>query len=103
MKVIGREFEAVRKGECPTDKSGVVRLQKMGRIQQMNEIIFLVEDEPSGGFTARALGESIFTEGQTRDELLDNIREAVACHFGDADRAPLAFSDIRWHVKKEAI
>ena len=30
----------------------------------MNEIIFLVE-EALGGYTAKALGESIFTEGDT--------------------------------------
>jgi hypothetical protein len=47
----------------------------------MNEIIFLVENDPEGGYTARALGESIFTEAGDLDELRTNIREAVACHF----------------------
>jgi len=28
----------------------------------MSEVIFLVEEAPEGGFTARALGFSIFTE-----------------------------------------
>lgn len=49
----------------------------------MNEIIFLVEEAPEGGFTARALGESIFTEADTMDELRQQIRDAVACHFED--------------------
>lgn len=31
----------------------------------MNEVIFLVEEAPEGGYTARALGEAIFTEGET--------------------------------------
>ncbi|HEV2970206.1 MAG TPA: hypothetical protein VGY55_09465 [Pirellulales bacterium] len=47
----------------------------------MNEIIFLIEDAAEGGFTARALGESIFTAPDTMDELRLNIREAVDCHF----------------------
>ena len=47
----------------------------------MNEIIFLVEDAPEGGFTAKALGPSIFTEADSLDELHDNVRDAVRCHF----------------------
>lgn len=35
----------------------------------MNEIIFIVEDSPEGGYEARALGHSIFTEAETIDEL----------------------------------
>jgi predicted RNase H-like HicB family nuclease len=54
----------------------------------MNEIIFLVEeDEADGGYDARALGESIFTFGATKEELLYNIREAVDTHF-DEGKAP---------------
>jgi len=32
---------------------------------------------------ARGLGEDIFTQGRTLDELHRNIQEAVAVHFGD--------------------
>ncbi len=53
----------------------------------MNEIIFLVEEAPEGGFTARALGESIFTEADTMEELRQQIRDAVACHFEDGKAA----------------
>jgi predicted RNase H-like HicB family nuclease len=49
----------------------------------MNELIFLVENADEGGFTARALGYSIFTEAETVEELRANIREAVACHFDE--------------------
>lgn len=49
----------------------------------MAEIIFLIQDAPEGGFTARALGESIFTEAENLDELRQNLREAVSCHFED--------------------
>jgi hypothetical protein len=47
----------------------------------MNEIIFLIEDAPEGGYTARALGESIFTEADDLDAMRANIREAVDCHY----------------------
>ena len=47
----------------------------------MKEIIFLVEEAEEGGYTARALGESIFTEGETMQELKENIQEVLDCHF----------------------
>ena len=53
----------------------------------MNEIIFLIEEAVEGGYTARALGESIFTEGDDLDNLRANIREAVDCHF-EPDEKP---------------
>lgn len=53
----------------------------------MNEIIFLIEQAVEGGYTARALGESIFTEGDDLDDLRKNIREAVDCHF-EPDKKP---------------
>ena len=54
----------------------------------MHELIFLVEEDPSGGFTARALGMSIFTEAETKEQLQAKIREAVSCHFDDPSKAP---------------
>jgi hypothetical protein len=45
------------------------------------EIIFVVENSPDGGLTAKALGESIFTEGDNESDLKKNIRDAVFCHF----------------------
>ena len=47
----------------------------------MNELIFMVEEAPEGGFAARALGESIFTEADTLAELSGKVRDAVRCHF----------------------
>jgi hypothetical protein len=43
----------------------------------MNEIIFVVEDAPDGGLTARAVGESTFTQAATMTELHDKVRDAV--------------------------
>jgi hypothetical protein len=54
----------------------------------MKEVIFLIEEAPEGGLTARALGLSIFTDAETMDELKANIREAVRCHFDEEEDLP---------------
>ena len=47
----------------------------------IQEIIFLVEEPIEGGFEARALGESIFTQAETLSELREQIKDAIKCHF----------------------
>lgn len=64
----------------------------------MKEIIFIVEESPEGGFEARALGHSIFTEAKTAEELKENIKEAVRCHF-EEDVPKI----IRLHYVKEEV
>ena len=49
----------------------------------MSELIFIVEEAPEGGFIARALGASIFTEADTLAELHSKVRDAVRCHFDE--------------------
>ena len=49
----------------------------------MSEIVFVVEVAPEGGYIARALGESIFTEADTESELPVAVQDAVHCHFDD--------------------
>jgi hypothetical protein len=49
----------------------------------MSEVIFVVEEAPEGGFTARALGASIFTEADSVAELHQRVRDAVRCHFDE--------------------
>lgn len=39
-----------------------------------NEIIFIVEESQEGGWTARALGHSIFTEAESEDALKVNTK-----------------------------
>jgi hypothetical protein len=51
--------------------------------EAMSEIVFLVEDAPEGGFTARARGAAIFTEADDLADLSQRVREAVAVHFTD--------------------
>ncbi len=65
----------------------------------MNEIIFLIEDEPEGGFTARALGYSIYTDADTVEELHGNVRDAVACHFDDTQKPSM----IRLHFVHDEV
>jgi hypothetical protein len=49
----------------------------------MNEIVFVVEIAPEGGYTARALGESVFTEADNEAELRVAVQDAVHCHFDE--------------------
>lgn len=63
------------------------------------EIIFVVEEAPEGGYTAYALGHSIFTEGEDLDELRSNVRDAVRCHFEEEDLPRV----IRLHIVKEEV
>jgi len=47
----------------------------------MEEMIFMVENAPEGGYIAKALGESIFTEAENVEDLRQQVRDAVKCHF----------------------
>jgi hypothetical protein len=66
----------------------------------MSELIFMVEEAPEGGFVARALGESIFTEADTIAELPSKVRDAVRCHFEEG-KAPKIVR--LHHVREEVI
>ena len=65
----------------------------------MNEIIFMVEDAPEGGYVARALGQSIVTEADSLAELHANVRDAVRCHFEEG-QAP---NIVRLHFVREEV
>jgi len=66
---------------------------------QPTEIIFLVEDDPEGGYVARAIGEPIFTQGETLEELRKMVQDAVQCHFEDEQRPKL----IRLHIVRDEV
>jgi len=53
----------------------------------MEELIFVVEEAREGGYTARALGGSNFTEADTVEQLHEEVRDAVRCHFDDGGRS----------------
>jgi hypothetical protein len=63
------------------------------------EIIFMVEECPEGGYTAKALGHDIFTEADTLKQLKANIKDAVSCHFEDAKKPPI----IRLHIVRDEV
>ncbi len=65
----------------------------------MNEILFIVEESPEGGLTARALGESILTEADDEASLHQQVRDAVHCHFEEG-KAPQI---IRLHFTREEV
>ncbi len=65
---------------------------------KVQEIIFVVEEDPEGGYNARALGQSIFAQGDTFQELKDNIRDALECHFNRKDDIP---GIVRLHIVRE--
>ena len=54
----------------------------------MNELIFIVEEDVDGGYCASALGVSIFTQGDTIEELKTNIKDALKCHFDNEAGIP---------------
>lgn len=63
------------------------------------EIVFSVSESPDGGFDAKALGHSIFTEADTLEELRSAVQDAVRCHFDEAERPSL----IRLHVVRDEV
>jgi len=46
---------------------------------------------------ARGIGEDIFTQGNTLDDLHQNIQEAVSAHFGESEESItiLTLSEVR--------
>jgi hypothetical protein len=58
----------------------------MSILISMTEIVFEVAQEADGGFTAEALGESIFTQADTWEELRANVQEAVEAYYFDRQK-----------------
>ena len=65
----------------------------------MSELVFEVTLEEDGGYSAKAVGESIFTQGDTWEELREMAVDAVKCHFHDAE-AP---GSIRLHMLRDEV
>ncbi len=65
----------------------------------MKEIIFIVEEASEGGYIAKALGTSIITQADTKEELQACVRDAVYCHF-DEGQGP---SIIRLHFVRDEV
>ena len=65
----------------------------------MNEIVFEITREADGGFCAECLTESIFTQGDSWDELRTNVKEAVEAFYFDHPK-PAA---IRLHLVRDEV
>ena len=59
-----------------------------------------MEDDPSGGYNARALGYAIFTQGDTWDEIVANVREAAEVFFDTPDKMPKV---LRLHYVRDEV
>jgi hypothetical protein len=71
----------------------------IGMQDMKNEIIFMVEESIEGGFEAKALGYSIFTQAETMDSLKQMVLDAVNCHFNPEDKP----KTIRLHFVKDVV
>ena len=65
----------------------------------MEEMIFMVENAPEGGYTAKALSVSIFTEAENLEDLRQQVRDAVKCHFEEGQGPKI----IRLHFVHEEV
>ena len=70
------------------------------RGHDLDEIIFVVEEAPEGGYSARALGASIFSEADDLEALQTEVRDAVLCHFEDEAERPRV---IRLHLVRDRL
>jgi hypothetical protein len=64
----------------------------------MEELIFMVEESPEGGYIAKGLGISIYTQAETIEELKIAVIDAVHCHFDDTQKRI-----IRLHIVREEV
>ena len=69
------------------------------RIECMAELLFEVVQEADGGYCAECLTENIFTQGDTWDELRQNVLEAVSAFHFDRE-AP---SWVRLHLMRDEV
>ncbi|MCE5340497.1 MAG: type II toxin-antitoxin system HicB family antitoxin [Planctomycetaceae bacterium] len=72
---------------------------EFSRNAAMKEFIFVIENSDEGGYVAKALGTSIYTEGETLDELKKNIKDAIKCHFEKSEIPQI----IRLHFVKDEV
>jgi predicted RNase H-like HicB family nuclease len=67
---------------------------------RIKEIIFLVEEDDEGGYIAKAVNQSIFTQADNLQELRELIKDAVHCHYPDEQNRPQL---IRLHIVRDEV
>jgi len=58
----------------------------------MDELVFIVGEDESGGYNARAVGYGIFTEADNLDELKAMIEDAIDAYFFDSPDKPKSYT-----------
>jgi hypothetical protein len=51
----------------------------------MDELIFVVTPEAEGGFSAAAVGEGIFTQGNDWEDLCAMVLDATKCYYFESE------------------
>jgi hypothetical protein len=77
IRIGEKEFDRFKKGE---------RFWFHEEKMKQHKITFCVRESADGGYEAYALGFSIFTQGDTIDQLKLNALDAVTCHFDSENR-----------------
>ena len=93
--------EDIKAGRLEFLKEEVLEARKQGLIGTLDaEIVFQVRESPDGGYSARAVGYNIFTQGDDWENLKYMLRDAVLCYFEEGEEPKV----IRVHmVQKEVI
>ena len=68
--------------------------------KSLEELVFIVEEAPDGGYIAKALGVSIITEADDLETLRSQVLDAVRCHFAEENQRPRI---IRLHMVKDEV
>jgi len=63
----------------------------------INELLFEITQESDGGYVAECLTENIFTQGDSWEELRDNVIDAVKAFFFDSEMP----TSIRLHLVRD--
>lgn len=64
-----------------------------------SEITFEVTESVEGGYDAKALGHSIFTQGEDWEDLKAMVKDAVRCHFDEDTLPPV----VRLHLVRDEV
>ncbi len=77
----------------------MLKVRRSTRFKVVNEIVFEITQEGDGGFCAECLTESIFTQGNTWDELRANVKEAVEAFYFDRPKP----TGVRLHLVRDEV
>ena len=68
-------------------------------VNKHDELVFEVTQESDGGFVAECLGEDIFTQADSWEELRGNVKEAAAAYYFDSTPP----TSVRLHLVRDEL